>query len=262
MNNRIQAAIALLAAAFIMASINALADDSNLTVHWSTGFEVSSGTYGGSEDIEDLYVPMTARVDYERLSFALTVPYLSVRAPAGTIVTSPGDEPVSGAGQLTTESGLGDIIASVTAFDVFYSARHDISLDLTGQLKLGTADDSKGLGTGEQDFTLRADLLKFYDRVTLMGSAGYKLRGDPAGLDLENTALGSVGGVYSISRASRVGLVYDYRESALQGGDAVSEVSVFLSRRLNDAWRVQVYGFTGFGDSSADWGAGILLKIS
>lgn len=261
MNRLARSSAALVGTALIIASVDVIAEESGTTISWSTGVEFSSGTYGGTDAIEDVYVPLTARIDHERLSFELTVPYLSVRAPAGTTVTGPGDEPVAGSGQMTGEQGLGDVVAGVTLYDVVYSTRHNISLDLTGKLKFGTADDSKGLGTGEQDYTLRADLLKFFDQVTLMGSVGYKFRGDPAGLDLNNVLLGSLGGVYSLTGESRVGLIYDYRESAFAGSDSVSELSAFLSRRLNDSWQIQLYGFTGFGDSSADWGAGILLTI-
>lgn len=261
MNTRANRVVSLFVTALMVANVNAIAEEGNPTISWSTGIEYSSGTYGGAEDIEDLYVPIIARFDYERVSFQLTVPYLSVRAPGGTTLTDPGDEPISGSGPMTTESGLGDVIAGLTLYDVFYSAQHSVALDLTGKVKFGTADDSKGLGTGEQDYTLRADLFKFFERTMLMGSAGYRFRGDPPGVDLKNVFLGSLGGVYSMTENSRIGLIYDYRESALVDGDAVSELSAFLSKRLTDSLQIEFYAFTGFSDSSADWGAGILIHI-
>ena len=261
MNSRAKRVVSLFVAALMVANVNAIAEEGNTIISWSTGIEYSSGTYGGTADIEDFYVPIIARIGYKRVSFELTVPYLSIRAPDGTTVTEPGNEPVSGSGPITTESGLGDVIAGVTLYDVFYSDEHGVALDLTGKIKFGTADESKGLGTGEQDYTLRADLFKFFEQFSLMGSAGYRLRGDPPGLDLKDVFLGSVGGVYSMTEKSRFGLIYDYRESALVGGDAVSELSAFLSRRLTDSWQIQFYAFTGFSDSSADWGAGILVHI-
>jgi hypothetical protein len=121
--------------------------------------------------------------------------------------------PVPGSGQTIKESGLGDVVAGVTIYDVFLS--RSVALDLVGRVKLGTADRDKGLGTGEQDFLLRADLYKFFDLFTLIGSGGYKLRGDPSDIDLENGFLASIGGSYEISNESSVGLFYDYRESSL-----------------------------------------------
>lgn len=261
MNRRSQSALKCLGVVLALANVTAAAGDEHASLIWTTGMEYSSGEYGGSDVIEDLYVPISARMDYQRFSFELTVPYLSVRAPSGSTITEPGGEPVAGSGEMSTESGLGDVIAGVTVYDVFYSDDLGVALDVTGKIKFGTADEDKGLGTGEQDYTVRADLFKFYEKFTLLSSAGYKIRGDTADLDLEDVFIGSVGGVYAPNEKVRFGLMYDYRESALFDGDAISELSAFASRRLNDSLQVQLYAFTGFSDSSADWGAGFLVQI-
>lgn len=240
----------------------AQAAEGDSAISWTTGIEYSSGTYGGTEDIEDLYVPVIARITGDRLAVELTVPYLSVTGPSGTAITDPGDEPIPGSGPVTTESGMGDIILGATLYDVIYSDSYGVALDLTGKIKFGTADEAKGLGTGEQDFTLRADLYKYLEQLTLLASAGYKFRGDPSGLDLENVLLGSVGGAMAVSDSTQFGLIYDYRESALVDGDALSEMSIFVSHDWSDNWHLQIYAFSGFSDSSPDWGLGVLFEIS
>jgi hypothetical protein len=261
MNRRTQSAFKILGVVLALANASVAAGDEQASLTWTTGMEFSSGKYGGAEVIEDLYVPITARLDYQRFTFELTVPYLSVRAPSGSTITEPGGEPVAGSGELSTESGLGDVIAGVTVYDVFYSDDLGVALDVTGKIKFGTADEVKGLGTGGQDYTVRADLFKFYEHFTLLGSAGYKFRGDTADLDLEDVFIGSLGGVYTLNEKRRFGLMYDYRESALIDGDAISELSAFTASRINDSLQIQFYAFTGFSDSSADWGAGFLLQI-
>ncbi len=261
MANSTYAAAALAAASLVLTISSAMADDGEANLTWSTGLEYSTGTYGGADDIEDLYIPLQGRIDFDRISFNLTVPYLSVRGPEGTTVTDVNGEPVPGSGETITESGLGDIIAGVTLYDVVYSRDLGVALDLTGKIKFGTADEAKGLGTGEQDYTVRADLYKLFERFTLLGSAGYKFRGDPTDVDLENVMLGSIGAVYLPNETMSLGLVYDYRESAFIDGDAISELSGFISRQIADNWSIQLYAFTGFSDSSADWGAGIQFSI-
>ena len=257
MNRHLRGAIHTLPALLLAASFTTNADDSAASITWSTGLEFSSGSYGGSGDIEDLYVPMKGRVEFGRVSFDLTVPYLSVRAPAGTTVTEPGGEPVPGSGETVTESGMGDVIAGVTIYDVLYSDELGIALDLAGRVKFGTADEAKGLGTGENDYTIRADVYKFFEQFTLLASGGYKFRGEPADIELEDVWLGSVGGVLLPSERSSFGVIYDYRESALVDGDAISELSVFMTRQFTDRWNIQFYAFTGFSDSSPDRGAGV-----
>jgi hypothetical protein len=212
-------------------------------IRFSTGIEYSSGTYGGEEDIEELYVPVTMRLDQGRWGLRLTVPYIRV------------NETVS----MPSESGLGDVIAGVTMYDVYVNKHSDFFVDLTGRVKFGTADVEKGLGTGENDYTLQASAYKYLSYVTLQGVAGYRFRGEPEGYSLNDVALASLGGVFGPAPATSLGLFYDFRESALAGADDIHEVSGFVSHRFNDSWRMEFYVFTGFGDSSADRGGGLLV---
>lgn len=232
------------------------------SVSLSTGIDFTTGEYGGVDDIEDTYVPLTLSIARGRLGYRLTVPYLSVRAPSGTLFTDPGGQPIPGTGTRTTESGLGDVVGSVTLYDVINNRNNAIAMDLTGKVKLATADENKGLGTGEHDYSLQADFYKFFDRFTLLASAGYKVRGDPIGVDLENVFLASAGGIYQFRSQTRLGVIYDYRESAFATGEAIREVTGFVSKRLNDTWRLQFYLVNGQSDSSPDWGGGIMLKAA
>jgi hypothetical protein len=222
--------------------------------------EYTTGTYGGDVKIEDIYVPLSGTMDFRRYSFRLTVPYLSVKAPEGTIIIGPGGEPIPGTGDLTTNSGMGDIIASATVYDVVYNRRMDFAIDLTGRVKFGTADAEKGLGTGETDYSVRGDFLKFWDQFTLIGSLGYKFRGDTADTDFSNVLTASAGGTYKFTPKLKGGLFLDYRESAIDSSNSIRELSAFLSHRVSEYWRLQAYVMTGFTDSSLDWGCGIQIK--
>lgn len=251
--------VPLLGCAIMFQTATSVAQDNDPTMTLSIGTEFTSGTYGGDLDIEDTYVPLTGVLDYGNVAFRLTVPHLTVDAPEGTIF-DPDGEPLPGSGAMTTESGLGDVIGSVTIFDVIKSQRLGLAMDLTGKVKFGTADEKKGLGTGENDYTMQADFYKFVERFTWLGSVGYKVRGDPAGVDLENVLMASLGGAYKFNSDVKAGVFFDYRESAIKGGDSIQEFSGFVSRRLNSDWRVQVYALTGLTDSSPDWGAGLQIK--
>lgn len=227
----------------------------------SVGVDYTSGDYGGDEDIKDIYIPVTAVYDTGSLGFRLTIPYLRVRAPSGTIITESGGQTFVGTGPTTTESGLGDVIGGITLYDLVNSFELGIAMDVTAQVKFGTADENEGLGTGENDYSIRTDVYKYFDDFNLMGSVGYKVRDDPSGLDLEDAWFVSIGGVYEFKAKTRGGIVYDYRQSAFDSGDPVRELTGFVSFPLNDSWRIQVYGLTGFSDSSPDWGSGVILTL-
>jgi hypothetical protein len=234
----------------------------DLKLKLSTAVDFTSGEYGGADDIEDTYIPVTLSAETGRLGFRVTIPHLSVRAPSGTIITDPGGDPVLGPGPLKTERGLGDIIGAVTLYDVVNDRDLGIALDLTAKIKFATADEDKGLGTGENDYSIQADVYKYLDDLTLLVSGGYKVRGDPSGLDLENVLFASVGGVYQFASRTRGGLIYDFRESAFSSGDDIQELTGFVSQQLSDAWRIQAHVLTGFGDASPDWGGGVLIKYA
>ena len=234
--------------------------DDDTSIALATGTYFTSGTYGGERNIEDLYVPLTFSADFSRVGVRLTVPYLTMRAPEGTVSTGPGGEPIPGTGPMTTTSGLGDVLASVTFYDAIYSRDLGIALDLTGKIKFGTADEQDGLGTGEIDYTVQADLLKFLDQTTLIATAGYTFRGDPAEVDLNDVFSASLGGIYRFTDQLRGGLFFDYREASLDGLDDAQELTAVVMRRFDNGWRLQAHVLAGFSDNSPDWGGGIQVK--
>jgi hypothetical protein len=243
MNAKLIQIVPLLGCLIMMQSAALIAQESDPKFTLSAGVEFTSGSYGGDTDIDDIYIPFTATLGYGRVMYRLTVPYLSVSAPEGTIF-DPGGEPLPGSGELVTESGLGDIVGSVTVYDVLYSQRLGLAMDLSGRVKFGTADADKGIGT----------------QLTLVGSVGYKLRGDPTGVDLDNVLMASIGATYRLAPKLNTGLFFDYRESAITGNDAIQELSAFVSRPVSEDWQLQLYALTGFSDSSPDWGGGVRFK--
>ena len=257
-DRRITATVAI--AAFVLMGAEAGAGEPGADLRFSTGVEYSTGKYGGTDDIEEIYVPFTFRAGFERIGFRLTAPWLSVTAPEDTVVTDPGAEPLPGSGATVSESGLGDIVGALTLYDLYVSDNADFVIDVTAKVKFATADEVKGLGTGENDYTLQFDAYRFFDRFSLQGSAGYRLRGDPPGIDLNDVFLASLGGAYLATADTLIGMYFDYRESTISGTDDIQELSGFASFRLGRAWRMELYAFTGLTDSSTDFGGGILFS--
>ncbi|MBT8106795.1 MAG: hypothetical protein KJP17_01070 [Gammaproteobacteria bacterium] len=213
------------------------------SVGLSTGVNFASGKYGGDAEIEDIDVPLALSIDFERVAFTVKVPYLNVRTTADGITT--------------TESGLGDVSAGLTVFDVLSNRDLGLALDVTGAVKFGTADPDKGLGTGEEDVSVYFDGYKFFEDAALLASVGYRWRGSPADTPLDDVMLATIGALFRTEGGTQFSLTYDFRESAIAGTDDIREAHGFVSFPLGENWVLECHAFTGLTDSSANWGAGI-----
>jgi hypothetical protein len=222
----------------------------------STGAEYTTGKYGGTESTNILFVPMTGKYETGPWVLKLMVPYIRISGPGN--VTGAGDDRIIRAGGSTasrTASGLGDVVASAF-YNVLGGRNAPLGLDLGAKVKFGTAD-SPTLGTGENDFSLQADMFKPIGAFTAFGSLGRRWYGDPPGVDLRNVFYGAVGGAYKVSQPTTVGLAYDFREAIIAGGARVSELSAYVSQRLSGGWKVQYYAIAGLADASPDFGLGL-----
>ena len=226
----------------------------------SVGAEYSSGKYGTPDKTDTLYIPFILRHETGPWVLKATVPWLRITGP-GNVIGAGADRVVVPGVSLPrrTESGLGDIVLS-GFYNVLDERKGGLGLDLGAKVKLPTADDQKGLGTGELDYAAQMDFFKPFDATTLFGSIGYRVYGDPPGVTLKDVFYTSIGASYRMSSQQAVGFAYDYRPAIVSGGGKVSEATLFWSNRLTPQWKLQVYGVVGFADASPDAGIGALLE--
>lgn len=248
-------------------ALNALAEDGAWTL--GSGIHYSSGDYGTSATTTILSIPLTARYDQGPWSFRASVPYVEISGPSsvlpgvGAVSNSNPRRRGSGATPASegTASGLGDVTASAT-YAAYYDRAAQLGVDLTGKLKIATADPDQGLGTGEHDFAALLDVFKVVDRLTLFAGVGYHMLGSSPHIPLDNVWSWSLGGSYRIDQRDSAGLTYDARERVSPGASPQSELTAFWARRLDRAWKAQVYVLKGFADGSPDWGAGLSVAYS
>jgi hypothetical protein len=244
----------------LLAVLAAAAHAEGLTV--STGIDYSSGNYGDTQKTEMYNVPVTGKYETGLWTFRLSLPLVRVTGPGNVVrvgddvVTLPG-----GSAERHTETGLGDLVGSAF-YNVLDERTSEFGLDIGAKVKLGTADEDKGLGTGENDHAVQADVFKPIGAITAFGSLGYRFYGDPPGIDLRSVFYGSFGGTYRLSTETSVGLAYDFRPPITDGGSRVSEATAFLSQRISRDWRLQCYGVKGFSDGSPDFAIGVMLSHS
>jgi len=220
----------------------------------SVGFEYTKGDYGQADDTAITYVPVTYKLGGRPWLFGVTVPWIRVDGPAN-VTRETGA--IGGAGASRTESGLGDIVLTATR-SLALTERG--GLDFTGKLKLGTASRSKGLGTGEEDIHLQLDAYGApAGDFTPFATVGYKILGDPPGINLRNVFYADLGAARRLDAARSVGLMWHGQERTTPGGEPQSELMGFYTLRFGGPWKAQFYGILGLADGSPDYGAGAVI---
>lgn len=280
----------LLAASLLFIPLPALAGNA---FSLGVGFNYSTGKYGESTSTDILSVPVTAKYEMETLTLKLVVPYISISGPGGVIPgmgalaagihgfgrpasfgapgrplgeppgLSPDGPPgrrrsAVGSSDTATNAGLGDLVAS--ADHEFYSAGA-LTLDVVGKVKFGTADSSKGLGSGQNDYSLQLDIGYQFPRKTyLFATTGYKLVGAPEGVSVNNVVYGTLGFSQPLSAATSAGVMLNYAQSALVGGSNLTDITLFASNKLSRNTKVQASLLKGLADGSPDFGIGATIS--
>jgi hypothetical protein len=224
------------------------------------GLEYTTGKYGATQSTDQLYVPFVVKHETGPWIFKATVPYLRVSGPGNVIGGGPDRIVVPGVDDaIRTESGLGDVVASAF-YNILDERKGGLGVDLGFKVKLPTADEQKGLGTGETDYAFQLDFFKPFGATTLFGSVGYRVYGDPPGATLRDVGYFSIGLSQRLAGDSSIGVAYDYRPHIVNGGSEISELTAFWSKRMSPEWKFQLYGVVGFSDASPDAGIGALLE--
>jgi hypothetical protein len=95
----------------------------------------------------------------------------------------------------------------------------------------------------------------------LFVTLGYKIYGDPAGLDFRNVGFSGVGFSHRVSQPVSAGLSWDYRPKITSTGNPINELTAFISYTFTPVTKLQVYALSGLSDGSPDWGGGVTLAI-
>lgn len=239
--------------------------------HWSlsTSVNYSTGDYGTGKDTTLLYVPVTLGVrPIDRLWLSLTVPYIYLSGENVVLTGGGVAARKRGSGKLarpetssSSESGLGDVLfkASYVALE-----ERDVIPELTPwvRIKLPTADEDRGLGTGEFDETLGVDLSKrLLERLFGYVTVAYTFIGDPPGTEFRNSFGWSVGAAYEVVRPLSVFAFIDGSTAISPGQTDPIELRVGADYALTKALKLTGSVSRGLTDGAADWGVSAGLRL-
>ena len=206
---------------------------------FSTSVNYSVGDYGTDSDTTIVYVPFTLGVrPIERLSISLTVPFIYLSSDdvvvtgGGVAVRKRGTATSTTTRRSTSESGLGDILVK-GSFIVLEEKESIPEVAPYLKIKFPTADENRGLGTGEFDETIGVDLSKqLIDRLFGYLTLAYTFLGDPPGTDLRNSFGWSIGAAYAVTRSVPVFALLDGATAITPGQSDPIEFRVGAEYRI------------------------------
>lgn len=226
----------------------------------SVGLDYSSGKYGSEDTTETWVMPLIAKYEVGRLMLKASLPYIHTSGPGDVVGIGPDRVPSADAAERrSSESGIGDLVLSA---GYTLAQNRWLLLDLVGKVKLPTADEDRGLVTGETDFSAQLDAATVLRGVTIFGTLGKKAYGDPAGSDYRDPLYSSLGAGFRMVPSSFVGASYDWRDKVTRNGAQIRELTVFASHRPSPGWKLQAYLIRGLSDGSPEFGGGLIVTRS
>jgi hypothetical protein len=229
---------AVFAALFLfLAAGSASAADGRGYLDLSGGYK--SGDFGTPVTTNLLYSIATLGYASPEYDFSVSAPWL--RLSDGSTETGPGDVILRGQHLLVPEGSSG------------------LSLDGSVAIKLPTADETKGLGTGEADYGGFLGLHQRFGSYKLSLLGGYILTGDPPGIDYRNIVLYGIG-LAKTFVATQVMISFEGRQAVVSGMKNPQEIHAGVFHILNADYAVKASGFVGLNNGGPDSGveAGII----
>ena len=232
----------------------------------TTGYDYSSGKFNLPANTNISYIPYSLRYNRGSWSLRASSGFITFAAPKNVITAVEGaplvtdvDLNVNDRLQNSRRSGFGDIYLSA-AYSVENPYNDDFQVSVGGQIKIPTANESKGLGTGKVDYTIKTDVSYIIGDFMPFATLGYRFIGKTELFDLQNSFFASVGATYSITYDTTVGVSYEYRESATPGFNSPKEIFAYTDFQLNNNWGINLYGVVGLNNVTTDYGLGTQIR--
>jgi len=222
------------------------------------GAAYDQGDFGTSETTRSFFLPVTFRYLGERFDVGVTGSLIYLDTESRVVVVDGVPTPVERQ-RRTNDAGFGDVILRGRYYAVddqgVDSAVPGIAPFL--KVKAPTADESKGLGTGEWDVGIGVELDKRFREFFLLGDVSYTFIGDPPGQDFRNRPAASIGIGRSFTPDLAAIALVDWRRALVRGRDDAVELVGLVQWRLARTLTMTPNAFVGLTNGSPDFGLGV-----
>lgn len=218
------------------------------------------GDYGNERTTSMTYVPLQYTWRRNALKISVQTSFLEIDGVSGNNggpLDTNGALPASGQAQ-----GQGDSYLKLGYELPRFSPR--VILRPQAKIKIPTANEDKGLGTGEFDYQTQLDSFFYVGGWWPYVSIGYRWRGDGryetttggstrhVNAEFDDGAVVGAGLHRHLSAATAFTVSYEHREPSRQTRAAVEELLVTVQYRLDTHWQTALSVGTGFTSASAD----------
>ncbi len=262
--------------------------------NWQIGFtpSYSTGNFGTSSTSSFLYAPLSMRRLFKDGDITVIVPFVTSTSDGRTTIvggsaTRVDDSSKSGSGgsggstsddggcsgkgqsgsgkdrvcglttrapgQKVTASGVGDVIIKGRYYvDEEGDAMPLIAL--TARVKLPTANDSQGLGTGALDYGFGVEMSKMFGENWIgFLDAGYNIIGDPEGLPFQNQHWYDVGAGYFVTKDFLVSAYFEEYRAIVPGFVNARDFFFATNYTISAAWRLNSGVTVGVSNGAPDY---------
>jgi hypothetical protein len=229
----------LLVFLFILLPQSVQAQDGQAYFEARTGF--STGDFGTQTTSDLYYLAPTLGYISSEYDASLTVPYLSLTNGTGS--------------QSNTESGIGDMILR-GGLVLMPENRNGLSLNGGLSIKLPTANETKGLGTGEMDYGAFLGMDQRIETIKLHFTAGYVKIGDPSFYDYNDIYVYGLG-ITKMYAKTGIYASLEGRRSMISGVHNPQEFNLGFFHELIENYSLMGNTFFGMNDGGPDFGLDI-----
>jgi len=235
----------------LFASAGVSRADEAPTWQYGLSFSYLTGDYGRDDDTDLTYTAATVKRYLEKGDITVTIPYLDISADGVTVVGGEFESVENGG----SGAGLGDVILKGRYYAIEQEGPMPF-IDLVGSVKFPTADEDKGLGTGEFDFTGVVEFARRLEgsRWIPLAEVGYTLVGEPSGMDADNRFLYSIGAAYELDPKVTLSGYLDGRTAIFKGNEDPLSVLLIGEYKYRADLRLDTLLEVGLSDGSPDFG--------
>ncbi len=226
-----------------------------LKIKLDTTYVFTRGDYGLPENTNVSLFMVNPTLETDDWRLQASIPYVRLHGPASVVGNT-------GSSTLVSRSthGLGDITLSIAG--KLKPNSDGWASEVSAKLKLPTADDAKGLGTGKTDTMVQWDVFKRGGTITPFATLGYQFLGRSTSYPMKNGAYATAGLAGQASPDVTLGVAGNWRQPIVEGGKSGVEAMAFVQDKLSEQSRIQAFVLHGFTDSSPTIAVGLTFGYS